>query len=106
MSPLFRQQRMHALITMVLAVVILVPALIGFAAKFREFLALWGDEQGAFAIAPIVNYLLATAGFFLLLCWAILHGMFRDIEQPKRTMLQQEKELNEEERLQELIGQD
>jgi hypothetical protein len=92
------------LVTTVLAVVILVPALIGFAAKFREFLALCSDEQGAFTIVPIINYLLATGGFFLLLCWAILHGMFRNIEQPKHTMLKREKDLDEEERMKAILG--
>jgi hypothetical protein len=104
MSPVARQSRRRSLIVGVLAVLILVPALLGFGTKFREFLALWDDEEGAFTIVPIVNYLLATAGFFLLLCWAILHGMFRNIEQPKYQMLEQEKELDEEERLKEVIG--
>jgi hypothetical protein len=44
-----------------------------------------------------VNYLLASLGFFCLFLWAILHGMFRDIEQPKTTMLETERMLDEEE---------
>ena len=47
-----------------------------------------GDVDGVFAITPIVNYLLASLGFFFLFCWAIRHGMFRDIERPKYTMLE------------------
>jgi hypothetical protein len=91
-------------ITLTFAVAILVPALFGFGTKFREFLALWNDEEGAFTIVPIINYLLATAGFFLLLCWAVAHGMFRNIEHPKITMLQHETELDEEERMKEILG--
>jgi hypothetical protein len=104
MKSIPRRSSVRSLVVLLLAVGILVPALIGFGAKFREFLALWGDDEGAFTIVPIINYLLATVGFFLLLCWAILHGMFRNIEKPKHAMLQQEKELDEEERLKELIG--
>ena len=77
--------------TAFLAIVILVPSLWGFGTKFIEFIALYrGDVDGLFAISPIVNYLLASLGFFCLLCWAALNGMFRDIEQPKRTMLETE----------------
>ena len=104
MSPRMSRHSIHAVVTLLLAVLILVPALFGFAAKFREFLALWNDQDGAFTIVPIVNYLLATAGFFLLLCWAIAHGMFRNIERPKHSMLKQEFELDEEERIHDLIG--
>lgn len=78
-------------ITIVLALVILIPSLWGFGTKFSEFIALYrGDANGVFAISPILNYLLASLGFFCLLCWAMLHGMFRDIERPKYTMLETE----------------
>jgi uncharacterized repeat protein (TIGR01451 family) len=46
-----------------------------------------GDEEGAFTVVPILNYLLVSFGFLLLFVWAILHGMFRDIERPKHTSL-------------------
>lgn len=77
--------------------VFLAPAFVGFANKFRELIWLAGDEEGAFAIMPVLNYLLASAGFFMLLCWAISHGMFRDIEQPKHRMLETERLLDEDE---------
>lgn len=77
------------------AVVILVPCLYGFGSKFVELVALArGDADGAFAIAPIVNYLLASAGFLLLFGWAAFNGMFRDIEQPKHMMLDNERRLD------------
>jgi hypothetical protein len=83
-------------VTVGLALVILVPALIGFGVKFREFLALVRFEEGAFTIVPILNYLLVGVGFLLLFLWAILHGMFRDVERPKFTMLANERRLDAE----------
>jgi len=83
--------------TIVFALVILIPSFLGFANKFREFLMIYrGEVDGVFAITPIVNYLLASLGFFFLFCWAIGHGMFRDIEQPKYTMLDNERRLDVE----------
>ena len=77
------------LVTIIFAVPILVFSGLGFAAKFLEFINTFrGESEGAFAITPMVNYLLASAGFFCLLVWATMNGMFHDIEQPKRTMLE------------------
>jgi hypothetical protein len=45
-----------------------------------------------------VNYLLAGIGFLCLLGWATLNGMFHDVEQPKRTMLENEERLDALER--------
>ncbi len=86
-------------ITIVFGLVILVPSLLGFVMKFRELLALTresaaGGAEGGFAITPVINYLLASAGFFFLLLWAAVNGMFRDLEQPKHLMLQNEEELD------------
>jgi len=79
------------------ALLILVPSMLGFANKFREFVLLYrGDVDGVFAITPIMNYLLASMGFFCLFFWAIYQGMFRDIEAPKFTMLENERRLDEE----------
>lgn len=86
-------------ITALLAVAILVPSLWGFGSKFIEFVTLArGDADGAFAISPVVNYLLASVGFLFLFGWAALHGMFRDIEAPKRAMLENEWRLDALER--------
>jgi hypothetical protein len=90
-----KTRRSQVVTTIVFAVVILIPSFLGFANKFREFLLIYrGEVDGVFAITPIVNYLLASLGFFFLLCWAIGHGMFRDIERPKYTMLETERELD------------
>lgn len=55
-------------------------------------------EDGGFAVAPILNYLLVSLGFLLLFLAAIAQGMFRDIEQPKRDLLVREQFLDELER--------
>lgn len=74
-----------------LALGVLLPSLYGFGTKFVEFVALYrGDAEGAFAITPIVNYLLASIGFLLLFGWGAMGGMFRDVELPKFTMLENE----------------
>jgi hypothetical protein len=89
--------RSQVITTIAFALVILVPSLLAFANKFREFILLYsGDADGVFAITPIVNYLLASLGFFCLFFWAIYHGMFRDIEAPKFTMLENERKLDED----------
>jgi len=52
-------------ITILLAVLILIPSGYGFVGKFIELVHVYqGDASGAFAVAPIVNYLLASLGFF------------------------------------------
>ena len=90
-----RTSRAQVLTTIGFALLILVPSVLGFANKFREFVLLSrGDVDGVFAITPVVNYLL---GFFCLFFWAIYHGMFRDIEAPKFTMLENERKLDESE---------
>lgn len=74
---------------------ILLPCLYGFGNKFWELIRTYqADADGAFAITPIVNYLLASTGFVLLLGWAAINGMFRDIEGPKHTMLETERQLD------------
>lgn len=81
--------------TLLLAILILVPSMYGFVGKFVEFINIYrGEAGGAFAVAPIMNYLLATLGFFCLLLWAARNGMFRDLEQPKYNMLQNEEILD------------
>lgn len=88
-------QRWQRWTTFILAVLILLPSMYGFVGKFIEFINIYrGEAGGAFAVAPITNYLLATLGFFCLLMWAIRNGMFSDIEQPKFDMLKNEELLD------------
>ena len=82
-------------VTIIFAVLILIPSAIGFVMKFMELINLsQGDTDGGFAITPVVNYLLASAGFFFLLLWAAINGMFNDLEHPKFTMLENEEMLD------------
>lgn len=88
---------LQTLIIWILAVSILVPSLCGFAVKFLEFVSVYRESSdGAFAIAPMVNYFLATTGFFLLLLWATCNGMFSDVERPKYWMLENEQSLDQQ----------
>lgn len=83
--------------------VILVPCSFGFGGKFVELVRVLVDRpDGAFAITPLVNYLLATTGFLLLFGWAAANGMFRDVEGPKLAMLENEARLDAGERGEEL----
>lgn len=84
-------------VTAGLAFAILLPSLYGFVGKFIEFVVLArGDAGGVFAISPIMNYLLASLGFLCLFGWAAAHGMFSDIERPKYSMLETERQLDNE----------
>lgn len=76
-----------------------VPITIGagffFGVKFYELVRVAAYEpDGAFAVTPIVNYLLAGLGFLCMLGWAAYNGMFHDIERPKITMLENEERLD------------
>jgi hypothetical protein len=42
----------------------------------------------------MLNYLAVAAGFTCLFIWALLRGMFRDVEAPKHTMLENEAKLD------------
>jgi hypothetical protein len=46
--------------------------------------------EGAFALVPILNYLLVTLGFLFLFVWWVMSGAFRDLERPKYNMLENE----------------
>ncbi|HMP06148.1 MAG TPA: hypothetical protein PJ982_07360 [Lacipirellulaceae bacterium] len=82
----------------VMGAVIVGGGLWGFGHKFLALVRLALQEQGgaeaAFAVAPVVNYLLASLGFLCLVGWAAAHGMFHDIEGPKYTMLDVESRLD------------
>lgn len=74
---------------------ILIPGAYGFIEKLIQFIRTLNTDEGAgFTIVPISNYLLIAAGMACLLVWAVAHGMFRDIEEPKYKMLEREAELD------------
>ena len=90
-----KKRRGPLVMTILFAVPILLFSGWGFVAKFIEFVHTFqGESDGAFAITPMVNYLLASSGFFCLLVWATLNGMFHDIEKPKTTMLENDAALD------------
>jgi nitrogen fixation-related uncharacterized protein len=83
------------LATVVFGAIVLIPSMAGFVIKFGEMIALAnGTGDDSFAVTPVVNYLLASGGFFCLLLWATRNGMFRDLEHPKHAMLEQERRLD------------
>jgi hypothetical protein len=88
------KQRHHRW-TLFFAILFLSPSLFGFGMKLFEFFHTFAaDSGGRFAVTPIVNYLLASVGFLLLLVWATLNGMFTDLESPKEIMLDNERRLD------------
>jgi hypothetical protein len=81
----------------VMAVLVLGVSMAGFGTKLYELVRTYqGEVDGAFAVAPLVNYLLATTGFLLMLGWAAFNGMFHDIEAPKHAMLDNERRLDQQ----------
>ena len=85
-------------ITLIFALIILFPSMVGFVMKFYEFVHTFqSDAQGAFAITPMVNYLLASLGFLCLLLWSAINGMFHDMEAPKETLLTYDALLDQQE---------
>lgn len=95
-----RSDKIRNTIVTILAVVIFGSCFYGFGSKFLELVRLVRESEsaaseGVFAVAPLMNYLLASAGFLCLLGWAATQGMFQDIEGPKRTMLEHEQQLDQ-----------
>lgn len=92
-----RSSRTKSIVLIVMSIAILVPSMTGFVMKFIEFVHTFRSaSDGAFAITPMLNYLLASIGFFCLLIWATINGMFHDIERPKHRMLEIEELLNKQ----------
>jgi hypothetical protein len=92
--PTMPAQRTHWL-TWLFAAIVLIPTILGFGNKFLDLvLVIQGDEEGAFAATPIVNYLLATAGFFCLLLWTAAQGAFHNLDRPSVEMLENERRLD------------
>jgi hypothetical protein len=89
-----RDARRRMWLTVIMGVLILIPSMYGFLGKFIEFIHIYrGEPGGEFAVAPILNYLLASAGFFCMLLWAAWNGMFHDVEKPKYDFLENEARL-------------
>lgn len=81
--------------TWIVGAAVLIPSILGFANKFLDLVVIaQGDEEGAFALTPMINYLLATAGFFCMLMYAVAQGAFHDINAPSHAMFENELELD------------
>ena len=84
-------------LTWMFAAIVLIPTILGFANKFLDLvLVVQGDQDGAFAITPIVNYLFATAGFLCLLIWTATQGAFQNLDGPAHAMLENEQRLDQQ----------
>jgi hypothetical protein len=95
-----KAERTRDIFVTILALVIFAFCSYGFGGKLLELVRLVKESdsaasEGVFAVAPLMNYLLASAGFLCMLGWAACHGMFRDIERPKQTMLEYDQQLDE-----------
>ena len=66
--PVSRTPRGVYIATAIIGVVVLVPSMLGFINKLMEFAHVArGAPEGMFALTPIVNYVLASMGFFVIL---------------------------------------
>lgn len=88
MNGLWENPTFRRVIHLLAVLGVIAPCAYGFIGKFIELVRVYrGEVDGAFAIAPIVNYLLASSGFIFLFGWAAMNGMFRNIESQKVDML-------------------
>ena len=84
------------LAVIVIGLAVIIPSAPGFIDKLVQFFKLAQEEEGGgFALVPIMNYLLVAIGFICLMVWATINGMFRQIEKPKYTMLEQEEAIDQ-----------
>lgn len=92
---LFGSRRTRVILVL-MTLVFVGPAGVAFINKFIHFIkTIHTDAMGPSALVPMLNYLAVAAGFICLFVWALMHGMFRDVEAPKYTMLENEAKLDE-----------
>jgi hypothetical protein len=90
-----QSKRQKLLKWLIICLVILGPCLVTFGGKLQMLIAVFrGQAEWAFAVTPVVNYILASTGFLLLFIWAVLNGMFQSLEEPKLMMLSNERMLD------------
>lgn len=96
-----RRRRTARFVVLSMTVVIIVVGAYGFGSKFEEFVRAFLAKDtapgGEFVFIPVLNYFIASLGFVCLFIWAARNGMFKDIEKPKYTMLDQERQIDESE---------
>ena len=75
-------------------------AALTFAFKIVEFIwTLDSPEAPGFALVPVITYFIVATGYVMLFAWSYLNGQFENMEQPKTTMLEREKELDRQEQI-------
>ena len=82
--------------TLAFAVIFLAPSMFGFVTKFIEFVRTFGQGSSEQHVCNHCHGQLFAGQFelLLLLVWQHDNGMFEDIEQPKVTMLENERALD------------
>jgi nitrogen fixation-related uncharacterized protein len=71
-----------------------IAAAVGFGTKIFEFVRSFLRGETEFALSSVSVYLMVALGFLCMFLWATLRGQFRDIEEPKRRMLEREAALD------------
>ncbi len=83
----------------IFSIIMLLTAGTAFIMKLIEFFVTLSDDsnkiiedgivnQNAFAVMPLVTYLLVASGFGCLLIWSYLSGHYKDVEKAKYRMLE------------------
>ena len=81
------------LAVIVISFLVVIGGGVAFTYKIAEFIfTLSSDEVQGFADVPVTVYFVVAAGWLCLLVWCLLTGKFRDLEQSKYQMLEQEAE--------------
>jgi nitrogen fixation-related uncharacterized protein len=76
------------------AVIVLVIAGLGFVLKMSEFATtIVKDEVEGFGTVAVGIYLIGMVPIVFLTLWAVMTGRFRDIERPKRRLLELDQEI-------------
>lgn len=81
--------RTRTIVVFALAIGVMVVAGGAFVSKMFEFaMTMAGDEVVGFGAVAVSTYLIGMLPLLLLTLWAITTGRFRDVEGPKRRMLE------------------
>jgi F0F1-type ATP synthase assembly protein I len=74
--------------------IVSICAAAGFAFKLFEFSRSFLTGESSFALPGVTVYLMVACGFSAMFLWATLNGQFRDVEAPKRRLLDREAALD------------
>ena len=66
---------------------------LGFVYKLVQFTKeAIGEDDASFAAVPVLVYACVALGFISLFLWAFARGQFRDVEEPKYRLLEEEEQ--------------